>query len=200
MRDFELAQYDLSRTVGPAVAEALDLPADQPIRVLDVGGGHGGYSMALARRYANVQAMVFELPAAAEVARELIASEGMGDRVSVQVGDFQKEALGSGYDLLLLFGMLVSETPVGKLALLRKAHAALVPGGMLAIRGFWLDDERTGPAEATLFSLHMLLSTDACDISTRAEISDWLSEAGFKRPHLAPLPAWVGSSLMLAYK
>ncbi|HEX6385118.1 MAG TPA: methyltransferase [Anaerolineae bacterium] len=156
--------------------------------------------MALARRYANVQATVFELPAAAEVAREIIADEGMANRVSVQVGDFQKEELGSGYDLLLLFGVLVSETPAGKLALLRKAHAALVPGGMVAVRGFWLNDDRTAPVGPTLFSLHMLLSTDAGDISTRAEMRGWLSEAGFERPHTAPLPAWVGSTLILAYK
>lgn len=34
VRDFELALYDLSRAIGPAVAETLDLPTDRPIRVL----------------------------------------------------------------------------------------------------------------------------------------------------------------------
>jgi len=200
VRDFELALFDLSRTVGPAVAEALALPTGRPFRVLDVGGGHGGYSMALARRYPHLQAVVFELPAAAEVAREIIAGEGMADRVSVQVGDFQKDELGNGFDLLLLFGVLVSETAAGKLALLQKSYRALLPGGRVAIRGFWLDEARTGPPEATLASLHMLLSTDAGDLSTLAEIEGWLVEAGFVQPELVPLPEWLGSSLLVAHK
>jgi SAM-dependent methyltransferase len=137
--DFELALLDLARTAGPVIAEALALPTDRPLRVLDVGGGHGGYSMALARRYPKLQAVVYELPAAAEVAAEIIAGEDLSKRVLVQVGDFQKEALGSGFDLVLLFGVLVSETPEGKLDLLRKTYTALKPGGQVAIRAFWPD-------------------------------------------------------------
>lgn len=200
VRDFELALYDLARPIGPVVAEMLALPADRPLRALDVGGGHGGYSMALAHRYPNLQAVVFELPAAAEVAREIIAGEGMGERVSVQTGDFQKEGLGSGYDVALLFGVLVSETPAGKLELLCKTHAALVPGGVVVIRGSWFEDGRTNPPEATLFSLHMLLSTEAGDISTQREMESWLIEAGFERPHMLHLPEWIGSSLYVATK
>lgn len=40
--DFELALFDLARAIGPVVAEALALPTDRVLRVLDVGGGHGG--------------------------------------------------------------------------------------------------------------------------------------------------------------
>jgi hypothetical protein len=156
--------------------------------------------MALARRYANLQAVVFELPAAAEVAREIIAGEGMADRVSVQIGDFQKDELGHGFELVLLFGVLVSETTEGKLTLLQKSYRALAPGGRVAIRGFWLDEARTGPPEATLASLHMLLSTDAGDLSTLTEMEAWLLEAGFVQPELVPLPEWIGSSLLVAHK
>jgi len=198
--DFEMAMFDIARAAAPAVAETLDLPADRPLKVLDVGGGHGGYSMALVRRYPNVAATVYELPAAAEVARQIIAREGMAERVAVQDGDFQQETLGQGYDLVLLFGVLVSETPAGKLALLRKAHQALVPGGQVAIREFWLNENRTGPLGSTMFSLHMLLSTDAGDISTQSEMQGWLAEAGFVETQVCPLPEWLGSSLLIAKK
>lgn len=197
---FELALFDLARVNSPRIAEVLALPADQPVRVLDVGGGHGGYSMALAQRYPNVEATVFELPAAAEVARQIIAREGMSDRVAVQVGDFQQEELGADqYDLLLLFGVLVSETPENKLALLQKSYRALKPGGQVAIRAFWLDDDRTTPPEATLFSLQMLLSTDAGDLSTRTEMDQLLAQAGYIDLQLVEIPD-VGGSLLLAKK
>lgn len=198
--DFELALYDLARAFGPAIAEALALPEERQIRVLDVGGGHGGYSMALARRYPNVQTTVFELPAAAAVARQLIAEVGLSERVAVQEGDFQQERLGEGYDLVLLFGVLVSETEEGKVALLRKTYGALVPGGQVAIRGFWLDDDRAGPLQPTLFSLHMLLSTDAGDISALSEMSSWVQEVGFQKPRALTLPEWIGSDIVVANK
>lgn len=197
---FELALFDLARVNGPRIAEVLALPAGQPLRVLDVGGGHGGYSIALARRYPNVEATVFELPAAAEVARQIIAREDMSDRVSVQVGDFQKEELGdSEYDLLLLFGVLVSETPENKLALLQKSYRALKQGGRVAIRAFWLDDDRAGPPDSTLFSLQMLLSTNAGDLSTRTEIDQLLAQSGFIDLKLVEIPD-IGGNLLLAKK
>jgi SAM-dependent methyltransferase len=198
--DFELALLDLARTAGPVIAEALALPTDRPLRVLDVGGGHGGYSMALARRYPKLQAVVYELPAAAEVAVEIIAGEGMSQRVVVQVGDFQKEDLGSGFDLVLLFGVLVSETPAGKLDLLRKSYRALAPQGQVAIRAFWPDANPARSADAAIFSLQMLLSTDAGDLETLAQIKAWLHECNFARPHLVELPAWLGSGLLVAQK
>ncbi len=194
---FELALFDLARVNGPRIAAALTLPAGQPVRVLDVGGGHGGYSMALARRYPNVEATVFELPAAAEVARQIIAGEGMSERVAVQVGDFQKEELGDGeYNLLLLFGVLVSETPENKLVLLQKSYRALKPDGRGAIRAFGLDGEGAGPPEATLFSLQMLLSNNTGDLSTRGEIDQLLVQAGFTDLQLLDTPNIGGSLLM----
>lgn len=196
--DFEMALYDTARIYGPLAAAALDLPPDRPLRVLDVGGGHGGYSMALADHYPNVEATVYELPAAAAVAREIIEREGMSARIAVQEGNFQEEGLDGDYDLVLLFGVLVSETPAGKRDLLRKSHAALKPAGQLVIRGSWLDENRAGPPEATLFSLHMLLSTEAGDLSTRAEIDGYLTECGFLKAAEIKLPH--GGSLLVTQK
>jgi hypothetical protein len=118
----------------------------------------------------------------------------------VQVGDFQREELGRDYDLVLLFGVLVSETPQGKLALLRKSHAALAPGGTIAIRAFWPDANLGRSSEAALFSLQMLLSTNAGDIDTLAETQEWLAEAGFTESRLLNLPDWLGSGLLVAQK
>jgi SAM-dependent methyltransferase len=201
VRSFEMAMLDMARTTAPVIAKVLPLPTRRSLRLLDVGGGHGGYSMALARRYPRLTATVFELPAAAEVAREIIAAEGFSDRVKVQTGDFQREELGEGYDVLLIFGVLVSETDEGKRALLRKACAALVPGGRLVIREFCLnpDDPAKSP-EAALFSLHMLLANSVGDVVSLAEMKTLLAEAGFKQFNKIGLPAWVGSTLYLARK
>ena len=201
VRNFVFAMYDLARISAPTIAENLNLPTDRPLRLIDIGGGHGGYSMGLAQRYPNLTATVFELPAAAEVAREIIEAEEMSARVGVRSGDFQKEDLGNDYDVALIFGVLVSETDEGKLALLRKTHSALSPGGMVVIREIWLDPENPAKsAEATLFSLHTLLANAVGDVSTLERMRSFLIEAGFEAPFLISIPEGMGASLCVGKK
>lgn len=201
VRRFELGMYDMARATAPAVAAAVDLPVDRPLRLIDVGGGHGAYAMALARRYPNLTGTVYELLAAAEVAQDIIAAEGMTDRVTTQSGDFQRDELGHGYDVALLFGVLVSESPAGRIDLLRKVHGALAPAGLVVIREFWLDpDDPARSPEATLFSLHMLLSNSVGDVASLTEMRVWLADVGFAEVREVPLPAWAGPALLTARK
>lgn len=199
VRDFELGLLDLARVSAPAIAEALPVPDDRPARVLDVGGGHGAYSIALARRYPQLHATVFELPHAAQVAREVIAAEEMTERVSVQTGDFQKEGLGSDYDVILLFGILGGESAEGKVALLRKTYEALAPGGALVIRGFAAGEPARDLQDA-IFSLHLLLFTEAGDSPTLGELYEALESSGYRHPQIISLPEWIGTQLLVARK
>jgi SAM-dependent methyltransferase len=206
VQDFEMALYDIARTAAPAVAVALGptLPqktmAKQPIRVLDVGGGHGAYSIALAEKYPDLEAIIFELPAAATVAQSIRAKSRVADRVTVQAGDFKVNDLGSEFDLVLLFGVLVSETAEGALALLGKVHKALRADGQVVIRGSYLNPDHNGPIDANLFDLHMLLSNSAGGAHTLNELTAWLAASGFEAPKTLNLPAPEQSSLILARK
>ncbi len=199
VRAFELGLLDLARVAAPAIAEALPVPHDRPVRLLDVGGGHAAYSIALARRYPQLHATVFELPHAAAVAREIIAAEEMGQRVGVQTGDFQQEGLGSDYDLILLFGILGGESAEGQRALLRKCYQALVPGGALVIRGYAAGDPARSLKDA-LFSLHLLLFTEAGDSPTFDQLKEALQQCGFQPPEFPPIPHWLNAQLLLARK
>ncbi len=200
VRRFTLALYDSARLSGPGIAEAL-APivhgfGDRPVRVIDVGGGHGGYSLALARRFPNVEAVVFDLPPVIEVTREIVAASGLGDRVRPVAGDFRADPLGSGYDLALLFGVLVGEDPAGSVALLRTVRAALTPGGWVLIRGHYVGRGPDGTLEDALFDLQMLLSTERGAAHASADIEAWLREAGFEpRPPIRLEPPASGRLL-----
>ena len=200
VRNFELALYKMARPVAPVIAEIMALPEDRYVRVLDVGGGHGGYSLALARRYPKLTATVFELSRVVPVTREIIAQAGLADRVFVQEGDFQRDDLGSSYDVALVFGVLNGESEAGRAALIARVYSCLKPGGCIVIREFVLDTDRAGPPEAALFALQMLLVTDAGGLSTFDEVSQWLRDAGFAPPQVRPLPAGVGAALIIADK
>jgi SAM-dependent methyltransferase len=197
---FERALYNMARPMAPFIADALALPEDRALRVLDVGGGHGGYSIALAQRYPRLTAKVFELPRVVPVTQEIVAQADVAERVSVQAGDFQRDDLGSGYDVVLLFGVLNGEPPEGRPALIAKAFAALKPGGRVVLRDAVLDDDRAGPPEAAIFALQMLLATDGGGLNTCDEWTRWLIEAGFAPPQSISLPVWIGSELIVADK
>lgn len=192
-RNFVYGLYDMARPVAPFIAEALALPDDRLLRVIDVGGCHAAYSLALARRYPLVTATVFELPAVVPHAREIIAQEGLADRVNVQEGDFQREALGAGYDAALVFGVLNGEPPAGRPALIRKVYDCLKPGGRIVLRDLVLDDDRAGPPEAAIFALQMLLATESGGLDTRSDWAAWLAAAGFTPPQTLVLPDGLGA-------
>lgn len=198
VRNFISALYAAARPVAPLIAEALALPQDRPMRVIDVGGGHGAYSLALAQRYPLLTATIFELPRVVPVAREIVQQADLADRVSVQEGDFQTETLGSDYDLALVFGVLNGESPDGRFALIQKVHTALNPGGRIVIRDFVLDADRAGPVDATEFALQMLLATESGGLDTRDDWDRWLHMAGFNAPCVLPIPGSIGSSLTIA--
>ncbi len=200
VKPFVQALYDMSRPIAPVIADVLVLPEDRSLHVLDVGGGHGGYSIALARRYPLLTATVFELPRVVPVAREIIAQAGLAERISVQEGDFHLEELGRGFDVALVFGVLNGEPLEGRPALIRKVFSALKPGGQIVLRDFVLDPDRTGPPEAAIFALQMLLATEAGGLDTHDDWAKWLVSAGFTPPQTIDLPPWIGSTLTISWK
>lgn len=99
VRNFTFALYDTARIVSPTIVAALEpliAGIGHPVTVIDVGGGHGGYSLELARRFPDLRAVVFDLPPVIEVTREIIAETRLGDRVTARAGDFHTDPLGVG--------------------------------------------------------------------------------------------------------
>lgn len=200
VRTFIYGMYDMARLIAPVVAEALALPEELPLRALDVGGGHGGYSIALAQRYPHLTATVFELPPVVPVAQEIIEDAGLSERIQVQAGDFQQEELGAGYDLALVFGVLNGEPPAKRPALISKVYRALKPGGMIVLRDTVLNPDRAGPPEAAMFALQLLLATEGGGLDTLQDWTEWLTGVGFMLPETLELPEWVGYTLTVSRK
>jgi hypothetical protein len=93
--------------------------------LLDLGGGHGLYSIAFCQKNPGLRATVFDLPAVTGATRDFIARYG-ADRVSVVAGDFNTDPLPGPFDIVFS-----SSNPGGKdPRLVPKIAGALCPGGL----------------------------------------------------------------------
>src|SRR5579884_3220089 len=95
--EWELYQRGMRSGANLAASEvARRIPVPRGARdLLDIGGSHGHYSVALCRRHPGLRAVVLDLPEAVAAAAPLLAREGMGDRVMHRAGDARTADLGA---------------------------------------------------------------------------------------------------------
>jgi 2-polyprenyl-3-methyl-5-hydroxy-6-metoxy-1,4-benzoquinol methylase len=183
---------------GMDIARKLALPPTAT-RLLDVGGGHGVFSIMMCRTYPNLHATVIDSPAALEVAAGYVAQHDMGDRVSLLPGDMWQVDWGTGYDAVLLFNLLHHFDTVTNLKLLRQAHVSLKPGGAVAILD-QIAGKVPGSATNAVISLVALMYHvfAAGRVFDHDELTDLLTGAGFADVRFQRLAKLPGNSLMTA--
>jgi SAM-dependent methyltransferase len=148
-------------------------------RLLDLGGGSGAYSINAAKTWPQLEAIVFDLPPVAEVARGYIAEHGVADRVKAMAGDFTKSDFPQGIDVVLMASNLPQYEPDLIRLVVRKAFAALVPGGEMHLVGETLNDDRTGPLSATLWGLNEAVQRSTGVAHSEADVRGYMRDAGF---------------------
>jgi 2-polyprenyl-3-methyl-5-hydroxy-6-metoxy-1,4-benzoquinol methylase len=146
--------------------------------MLDVGGGSGAYSIAFARASAALRSEILDLPTVLPIAEGHIAEAGLADRVTTRAGDLRRDELGAGYDLVLLSSICHMLGPEENRGLLSRCARALAPGGRVVVSDFVLDEDGTGPRQAVLFSLNMLVGTPAGRSYRESEYRAFFREAG----------------------
>jgi demethylspheroidene O-methyltransferase len=132
----QVASYSALMTASqPAVAEqALDAyPIERHRALLDVGGGEGAFLMAAGERAPDLQLMLFDLPAVAQRAQARFEHAGLLERASVHSGDFLRDPLPQGADIISLVRIVHDHDDESALALLRNVRKALPKDGALLI-------------------------------------------------------------------
>jgi 2-polyprenyl-3-methyl-5-hydroxy-6-metoxy-1,4-benzoquinol methylase len=195
-RRYVLGMRDLAGLVCDEVVGALRM-SRPPRRLLDIGGAHGSYAAAFCRRYPTLTATVLDLPPVVAIGAELIGSLELAERIEFRAGDACQDELGSGYDIVLLFDLLHHFPNDQARALLRRAVAALAPGGLIAV----LEPVRTRrPSQlAALLHLHYVLASRG-GVFAPETLTAWLAEAGCTSMRSRALRRAPGLSLFSAYR
>ncbi|MBU2550259.1 MAG: hypothetical protein KKB20_17755 [Proteobacteria bacterium] len=177
-RDVTTAGYNASIAAGYKMARTFDFSSFS--LYLDLGGGSGCYSIPACESNPKLKAIVFDFPTVLEVTREFIGKHGLSDRISTRPGDFVRDDLPSGADVISIIGNFHGTTREEAPAVVRKAAAALAPGGALIISDHMLNDEKTGPIESALFNLFFVASSTRGYIKTPAEVAGFMQRAGLE--------------------
>ena len=163
--------------------------------MLDIGGSHGHFSVAICQRHTGLRATVLDLPAAVEHAAPMLAREGMGDRVVLRAGDALTDDLGeAAYDLVFMFSLVHHFDEATNRALVERSARALRPGGILAIGDVMRPSSPgRGGQPAAFYDLYFALISEA-GLPTFEEVRAWQSAAGLRlrRPTRLPFSGGVG--------
>ena len=186
--------FDLTRLAGDDVAKLI--PARDARSMLDLAGGHGGYAIAMCRRHPELRVTIVELEGAARVGREIVAEQGMSDRIEFVVADMFEADLGDGHDVVSAFQIVHHFDEDRNVELLSRAREALRPGGTVAV----LEQERppAGDRGSTIGALTGLLFfvTSRARTYTAEELVTFVEAAGFDRVRTRRSPRLPGHVLV----
>jgi SAM-dependent methyltransferase len=195
---YQRAMRAIAGLAATEVARRVPVPA-QARAMLDIGGSHGYYAVALCRRHRGLRATVLDRPEAIEHAAPMLAREGMGDRVVHRIGDARVDDLGrAAYDLVLIAQLVHHFDDATNRALVRRAARALRPGGSLVILEATHDPTGQRGQLAALLDLYFAFTSRAGTWSLDA-LARWQREAGLlpKRPiRFQTLPGFAAQAAM----
>lgn len=181
-RAFTAAMHSVSERPAAGLAEVA--PLNGTLRLLDVGGGSGALSLALAAAFPELTCVVQDLPVVCELAREYARDAGLSERVQAVAGDMFAP-WPEGHDAVLLSQILHDWSRKTGAELLARAFAALPPGGRVLIHEKLVDEDERGPLANALVHMDMLVWTKGQQYS-RSELSELLTGAGFESVEALP--------------
>lgn len=147
-------------------------------RLLDVGGGEGAFLIAAAAQAPALRLMLFDLPAVVARAQVRLAQAGLGAQSVVHGGDFLRDPLPRGADVISLIRVVHDHDDDVALALLRAVREALPAGGTLLLAEPMASTPGAQRMGDAYFGLYLLAMGQGRPRSA-AELGSLVRRAGF---------------------
>jgi SAM-dependent methyltransferase len=187
MADIERAGY-----AQEAVNIVLELPEYSSfLKMLDLGGGPGLIGMAIVNAHPLMKGVIFDLPPVVEKSKSFIREYDMEQRMTVLGGDFNRDPIGEGYDLVFACSSLQFAKDID--TVVKKVYDALNPGGVfVSLFPFGQTHECTKPETTVLSLISMALMGQETEID-HGYVADSMLHVGFKTVHSRTLDTFMGS-------
>jgi len=189
--DFNEHMAVLAEERGRALADAYDFSGVR--KLVDVGGGQGSLVEALLLAYPDLEAVVYDAPAAVRQAQRRLWAAGLADRVSFESGNFFA-FVPVGADAYVLSNVLHDWDDDDATAILRSCRAAIGESGrLLVLQDIAPPDGERSPVN--VFDISLLVLTGGRE-RTLDQYRELLSAADFRLERVAGTA--VGTSLLVA--
>jgi SAM-dependent methyltransferase len=170
--------------VANALSDTYDFTSHH--QLLDLGGGTGSFLTAVLRKASHLEAVLFERPQVAAVARQRIP-QAIANRITIVEGDFFTDPIPQDNDVILIANVMHLLSPQHNLVLLRRVRQELRNHPTLLLVDFWTNPTHTEPLFAALMAGAFLLRTGEGDIYSEEEVRNWLQETGWRPVDRRPL-------------
>jgi demethylspheroidene O-methyltransferase len=192
---------DLMSASQPFVVDEVlaSYPFEQHRCSLDVGGGQGTFVSKLARHAPHLQLRLFDLPQVAGLARDNFAKLGLTERVEAFGGDFLRDALPRGADLITLVRVAHDHPDADVKTILRSIHQALPVGGTLLLAEPMAQAPGQAPLGDAYFHFY-LLAMGSGRLRSVQELMDMMAEAGFSHIESVPNPMPLQTRILVGRK
>lgn len=153
---------------------------EQHQRLLDIGGGEGGFVASVAAHAPGLALSLFDLPPVAARAQAALERRGLAGRVTIHGGDVLRDPLPHGADVITLIRVVHDHDDEAALQILRAARAALASHGRLVIAEPMMGTRGAEPVGA--YFVFYLLAMGQGRPRTPAALAYLLRRAGFNAP------------------
>ena len=202
-QQWEVYQKGMRSVAGTSAAE---IGSRTPVpsgatHMLDIGGSHGYFSVALCQRHSALHAVILDLPEAISHAKNILAREALGDRVQHQAGDITTTDLGEAtYDLIFIANLVHHFDDATNRAIASKAFRALRPGGYYIVQDFIRKQEpKKGDHLGALLDLYFAATSQSGTWSVE-EIRSWQKGTGLTPKKTVWLRTVPGHAQLVAMK
>lgn len=178
--------------------EILDAyPLNKHRCLLDVGGGDGTFLIEAAKRYRNLELMLFDLPPVAQRAAQRFESLGLDTRARAIAGDFLSQPLPEGPDVVSLVRVVHDHDDEAAMTLLRAACRVLPPKGVLLLAEPMMGTPGAEPVGDAYFGFYLLAMGRGRPRSPKV-LQQMLRAAGFAESQLVNTRQPLQSRLIVA--
>lgn len=167
--------------------------------VLDVGGGQGTFVGRLAYHSPHLNLQLFDLPQVAALAQQNLNQNGLSARANAFGGDFLRDALPSGSDLITLVRVAHDHPDDHVNTILRAIYKALPSGGTLLLAEPMAQPSNEPPLGDAYFHFY-LLAMGAGRLRTTDELTTMMVNAGFAEVKLLKNPLPLQTRILVAQK